>query len=142
MHAEVLLNPFYQADYVIEDDGTNHSIFSQMVEEEEHNKNNINKMDAVEDILLDDFSQGSSDDLEGEDIAQRTSSAVSVDSNNSFNIRRTKGKQHLVNHSNTCLETLAIKIDQLIIDFEDKIGAGQTNYNQVPQSPAMMGYGQ
>jgi hypothetical protein len=40
-----------------------------MVEEEEHNKNNINKMDAVEDILLDDFSQGSSDDLEGEDIA-------------------------------------------------------------------------
>lgn len=76
----------------------------------------------MEDILLDDFSQGSSDD-EGEDV-QRTSSAVSVDSNNSFNIRRTKGKQHLANHSNSCLETLAIKIDQLIIDFEDKIGSG------------------
>ena len=87
-------------------------------------------MDAVEDILLDDFSQGSSDE-EGDDV-KRTSSAVSADSNNSFNIRRTKGKQHLVNHSNGCLETLAIKIDQLIIDFEDKIGAGQTNFNQAP----------
>ena len=89
MHAEVLLNPFYQADYVIEDDGQNHAIFTD-VKDDEENKKNINKMDAVEDILLDDFSQGSSDE-EGEEVI-RTTSAVSVDSNNSFNIRRTKGK--------------------------------------------------
>ena len=68
-------------------------------------------MDAVEDILLDDFSQGDSSSEGGEDEVKRSSSAVSADSNNSFNIRRTKGKQQLVNHSNSCLETYAIKID-------------------------------
>jgi hypothetical protein len=92
MHTEVLLNPFYQADYVIEDDGQNHSIFTKF-EEDENSKSNVNKMDAVEDILLDDFSQGdSSSEGGGEEEVKRSSSAVSVDSNNSFNIRRTKGK--------------------------------------------------
>lgn len=61
MHAEVLLNPFYQADYVMEDDGQDHTIFTNIDDDEEHKKN-INKMDAMEDILLDDFSQGSSDE--------------------------------------------------------------------------------
>jgi hypothetical protein len=68
----------------------------------------------MEDILLDDFSLGEDDDSSAnsaDDDLKRTSSAASIDSNNSFNIRRTKGKQLLVNHSNNCLETLAIKID-------------------------------
>jgi hypothetical protein len=94
-------------------------------------------MDAVEDILLDDFSfDDSSSEGGAEDDPKRSSSAVSADSGSSVNIRRTKGKQMLVNHSNGCLETLAIKIDQLILDFEDKIGAGQTNYQAVSQSAA------
>jgi len=90
MHTEVLLNPFYQADYVIEDDGQNHSVFTKI--DDEDSKSNVNKMDAVEDILLDDFSLGDSSSEGGEDEPKRSSSAVSADSSSSMNIRRTKGK--------------------------------------------------
>ena len=104
----------------MQDDGQDHSIFTN---QEEDKSKNLEKINAVEDILLDDFSNGEDDDSSvnsADDDLKRTSSVASVDSNNSFNIRRTKGKQMLVNHSNNCLETLAIKIDQMIIDFEEK----------------------
>lgn len=89
-------------------------------------------MNAVEDILLDDFSLGDDDSSSSgaDDDLKRTSSVASVDSNNSFNLRRTKGRQMLATHSNNCLETLAIKIDQLVIEFEDKaLSIGTTKIN-------------
>ena len=72
-------------------------------------EDNQKKLDAVEDILLDDFSIGdeSSTSQDGSDV-QRTSS---IDSNQSINIKRHKGKVALKDHSNICLETLHIKID-------------------------------
>ena len=55
----------------------------------------MTKINAVEDILLDDFSLGEDDDSSNsgaDDDQKRTSSVASIDSNNSFNIRRTKGR--------------------------------------------------
>ena len=91
------------------DDGQDLSIFTQMESQKE-----VTKINAVEDILLDDFSLGEEDDSSNsgaDDDLKRTSSVVSADSSNSFNIRRTKGRQLLATHSNNCLDTLAIKID-------------------------------
>ena len=90
MHTETLLNPFYQADYVTQDDGQDQTIFT-----EESAQKEVTKINAVEDILLDDFSLGEDDDSSNsgaDDDLKRTSSVASVDSNNSFNIRRTKGR--------------------------------------------------
>lgn len=128
MHTETLLNPFYQADYVIQEEGQDQTIFT-----EDNVQKEVTKINAVEDILLDDFSLGEDDDSSNsgaDDELKRTSSVASVDSNNSFNIRRTKGKQLLVTHTNNCLETLAIKIDQLVIEFEDKASANSKSVSQ------------
>lgn len=117
-----------------QDDGQDHSIFTEMEPAKE-----VTKINAVEDILLDDFSLGEDDDSSNsgaDDDLKRTSSVASIDSNNSFNIRRTKGRQLLATHSNNCLETLAIKIDQLVLEFEDKVS--NTSKNQ----SASQGYGQ
>ena len=90
MHTETLLNPFYQADYVMQEEGQDQTIFT-----EDNVQKEVTKINAVEDILLDDFSLGEEDDSSNsgaDDELKRTSSVASVDSNNSFNIRRTKGR--------------------------------------------------
>lgn len=68
MHTETLLNPFYFADYCMKDDGTDFTVFTQI--QEEDNSGNVDdrqKMDAVEDILLDDFSIGDDSQDDGDD---------------------------------------------------------------------------
>ena len=69
MHTETLLNPFFSAEYLIKDDGQDHTVFTKIQDDEE--ETNIfdaksKKMDAVEDILLDDFSLGDDSDEENE----------------------------------------------------------------------------
>lgn len=62
MHCEVLLNPFYYAQYVTEDDGQDYTVFTQLQEEDDKQKlSNKNELDAVEDLILDDFSLGDDD---------------------------------------------------------------------------------
>jgi len=62
MHTEQLLNPFYQADYVLDDDGQDFDVFTQLQDYEEKKlKTSTNEIDAVEDLILDDFSFGDSD---------------------------------------------------------------------------------
>ena len=79
---------------------------------------NKNEIDAVEDLLLDDFSfsDGSEAASDEGDEMSRTSSIDSISSH--FSIRRQIGKQLLKNHTNGCLETLSIKMDQLVMQFE------------------------
>jgi len=73
------------------------------------------EIDAVEDLILDDFSFDSDSDghiSDEEEMIQRSSS---VDSNSSsFSIRRQQGKQTLKSHTEGCLETLAVKLDFLV----------------------------
>ena len=87
MHTEALLNPFYMADYCMKDDGTDFSVFTQIKEDnvnddllEQNRDEERRKMDAVEDILLDDFSMGddSNDENTGGDATVQRS--MSIDS--------------------------------------------------------------
>jgi len=59
MHTETLLNPFYQVDYVTQNDGQNHTVFTNQVQEASTAKKT--EIDAIEDVLLDDFSFGDED---------------------------------------------------------------------------------
>lgn len=65
MHTEVLLNPFYQATYVVEDDGQDYDVFTKLEEEEDEKGAVKNEIDAVEDIILEDFSFDDDDDDQG-----------------------------------------------------------------------------
>jgi hypothetical protein len=75
------------ADYCMKDDGTDFSVFTQIKEDnvnddllEQNRDEERRKMDAVEDILLDDFSMGddSNDENTGGDATVQRS--MSIDS--------------------------------------------------------------
>ena len=75
------------ADYCMKDDGTDFSVFTQIKEDnandellEQNRDEERRKMDAVEDILLDDFSMGddSNDENTGGDASVQRS--MSIDS--------------------------------------------------------------
>ena len=116
MHTETLLNPFYLGDYCMKDDGSDFTVFTQIKENEKESipgefSQTLNrdeerqKMDAVEDILLDDFSIGDdSDDAEPAVVGR----SMSIDS---VNLRGQQGKQIMQQHTVTCLESLSLKID-------------------------------
>ena len=119
MHTETLLNPFYLGEYCMKDDGSDFTVFTQIKENEKESSQIIQgsfshtlnrdeerqKMDAVEDILLDDFSIGDdSDDAEPAVVGR----SMSIDS---VNLRGQRGKQIMQQHTVTCLESLSLKID-------------------------------
>ena len=159
MHTETLLNPFFQADYVMSDDGQAFDVFTnfnkqikvkddtpkadhldhsgsfEFTRQQSYSKNQIEQLDAVEEVLLDDFSLGEDEEeldlgaLQGEEMRDSTvsnrSRGSSIDSVQSLNmIRRNRGKQLWGNLSTQCLETLAIKIDQMAFQFEQKHAQG------------------
>ena len=135
MHTEQLLNPFYQADYVLDDDGQDFDVFTQLQDYEEKKlKTSTNEIDAVEDLILDDFSFGDSDSEDEkqqkngepfETAGEHKSSQSSADDLFSAGKPRSKsmidgafrqrGKQILTSHTYECLQTFTIKIDQLVL---------------------------
>ena len=135
MHTEQLLNPFYQADYVLDDDGQDFDVFTQLQDYEEKKlKTSTNEIDAVEDLILDDFSFGDSDSEDEkqqkngepfEAAGEHKSSQSSADDLFGSGKPRSKsmidgafrqrGKQILTSHTYECLQTFTIKIDQLVL---------------------------